>query len=168
MQMGASSGCVIAVNLAGYRLTTRGQVRSTYSAEEIDAVASYCEDLDRCHLVPVVLVERMRGVYLRVAPARNGQRAALHWATDYEFPGAIAQLGERLRGTQEGAGSSPASSTPIGAFDPIGADDFRRLFGWYIQRASRGESFLVTRRGKPFARLLPPADPLPLTAQLAA
>jgi prevent-host-death family protein len=38
----------------------------------------------------------------------------------------------------------------------VGAHQFRNLFGWYMQRAVGGESFLVTRRGKPFARLLPP------------
>ena len=31
-----------------------------------------------------------------------------------------------------------------------------------MERAAAGESFLITRRGKPFARLVPPADPLPL------
>jgi prevent-host-death family protein len=159
---------VLGIELGGSYLSTRGYIRSTYAPDEIDAVAAYSPELDECYLLPIELVAGKRGIHLRLAPTKNAQRAALNWAAEYEFPGAIAQLGERLRGTQEGAGSSPASSTPIGAFDPIGADDFRRLFGWYIQRASRGESFLVTRRGKPFARLLPPADPLPLTAQLAA
>jgi antitoxin (DNA-binding transcriptional repressor) of toxin-antitoxin stability system len=31
-----------------------------------------------------------------------------------------------------------------------------------MQRASRGESFEITRRGKPFARLLPPVAQLAL------
>ena len=35
-------------------------VRSTYSADEVDAVAAYCPELDRCYLVPIrdVLEER--------------------------------------------------------------------------------------------------------------
>jgi antitoxin (DNA-binding transcriptional repressor) of toxin-antitoxin stability system len=33
-----------------------------------------------------------------------------------------------------------------------------------MERASRGERFAITRRGKPFARLLPPADQLALPA----
>ena len=28
----------------------------------------------------------------------------------------------------------------------------------YVQRAKAGESFLITRRGKPMARLVPPGD----------
>jgi hypothetical protein len=49
-------------------------------------------------------------LYLRLAPARNNQEFAITYAADYEFSGAIAQLGERLHGMQEVAGSSPASS----------------------------------------------------------
>ena len=152
-------GAVIAVNLAGYRLTTAGQVRSSYSPEEIDAVGVWCEPLDRCYLLPAKLVAGMRALHLRVQWPKNGQRAALHWAADYELPGAIAQLGERLRGTQEVAGSSPASSTPLHGVETIGAHEFRNRFGWYFQRAARGETFLVTRRGRPYAQLSPPSGP---------
>jgi prevent-host-death family protein len=38
----------------------------------------------------------------------------------------------------------------------VGAHEFRNRFGWFMQRAAAGERFLVTRRNKPFARLLPP------------
>ena len=62
----------------------------------------------------VDLIADRFSVQLRTEPARNGQRAALNWAADYELPGAIAQLGERLSGTQEVAGSSPASSISKG------------------------------------------------------
>ena len=64
------------------------------------------------NLVVALIAERF-SVQLRTEPARNGQLAALHWAADYELPGAIAQLGERLSGTQEVAGSSPASSIVV-------------------------------------------------------
>jgi prevent-host-death family protein len=152
-------GDVVVINLAGYRYTSRGQVRSTYSADEVDVVAAYCEGLDRCFLLPIELVAGMRSVQLRVAPPRNGQRAALHWATDYEFPGAIAQLGERLRGTQEVAGSSPASSIRISSRRDhvVGAHEFRERFGWYVELAARGAEILITRRGTPYAVLASPA-----------
>jgi antitoxin (DNA-binding transcriptional repressor) of toxin-antitoxin stability system len=32
-----------------------------------------------------------------------------------------------------------------------------------MERASRGDQFAITRRGRPFARLLPPAEQLPFT-----
>jgi prevent-host-death family protein len=102
-------------------------------------------------------------VHLRLNPPRNGQRAALNWAAEYQLDGAVAQLGERRRGTPEATGSSPVSSTPQGAYETVGAHEFREQFGWYMQRASRGERFAITRRGKPFARLLPPHDQLDLS-----
>ena len=104
---GRRKGDVVIVHLAGYRLTSSGSVRSTYGEHEIDAVAAYCAETDACYLLPVTLVAGRSALQLRLAPPKNGQRAALNWAADYSFPGAIAQLGERLRGTQEVAGSSP-------------------------------------------------------------
>jgi PD-(D/E)XK endonuclease len=163
------SGAVV-VELTGFRYTANGCVRSVYAADEIDAVAVYCQNVDRCYLLPIELVDGKRSLSLRLAPAKNGQRAALHWAADYEL-GAIAQLGERLSGTQEGAGSSPASSTPPGAVEEVGAHEFRNLFGWYMQRATAGETFLVKRRGKPWVRLGPATEPLtvvPLPEKKAA
>jgi hypothetical protein len=56
-------------------------------------------------------------VQLRLAPARNNQRRGIHWTRDYEFAarirsfGAVAQLGERLAGSQKATGSSPVGST---------------------------------------------------------
>ena len=119
-------------------------MRTTYSAEEVDAVAAYCEDSDRCYLVPIELIAGMRSFQLRLEPPKNGQRAGLNWGSAHELPGAIAQLGERLRGTQEVAGSNPASSIDESGAT-VGAHEFRNHFGWYMERASAGESFQVTR-----------------------
>jgi hypothetical protein len=54
---------------------------------------------------------------LRLDPPLNNQCVGINWADDFDFAatlerlGAIAQLGERLSGTQKVAGSSPAGST---------------------------------------------------------
>lgn len=151
-------GAVVQVNLAGYRFTSRGHIRSTYTADEIDAVAVYCDALDRCYLLPADLVAGMRMLYLRLEAPKNAQRAALHWAADYQLSGAVAQSEERLRGTQEGTGSSPVSSTPSPEPAPIqvGAHEFRNHFGWYMEQAAAGEEILISRRGRAHARLLPP------------
>jgi prevent-host-death family protein len=93
-------------------------------------------------------------LHLRLRPARNGQRAALHWAAEYELSGAVAQLEERLSGTQEVGGSSPPSSTPSSAI-VVGAHEFRNRFGLYMERAAAGEHIHISRGGRPFARLLP-------------
>src|SRR3954449_3227680 len=42
------SGDVLIVNLTSSRTTPRGYVRTHYTSDEIDAVAAYSADLDRC------------------------------------------------------------------------------------------------------------------------
>jgi hypothetical protein len=76
------------------------------------------------YYLPIERFHPRREIRLRVALTRNNQRLGVTWADDYEFtatlgkhPGAIAQLGERERGTLEVAGSSPAGSMQ-GAREP--------------------------------------------------
>ena len=108
---GSLQGDVVRARLSTSRLTPGGYVRTTYSAYEIDAFAVYCHELDRCYWLPIDEFASQTYVCLRLTPARNNQRQLVKWAAQYEF-GAIAQLGERLAGSQKVAGSSPASSTP--------------------------------------------------------
>jgi hypothetical protein len=103
-------GAVLIVNLESCRHTPRGYVRTMYDRTEIDAVAAYCQELKRCYWLPIDVVEGMRSISLRLTPAANNQQVAINYAADYEL-GAIAQLGERVTGSHEVAGSSPASST---------------------------------------------------------
>jgi prevent-host-death family protein len=144
---------VIRVNLQSCRHTPHGYVYDTYGADEIDGVAVYCQALERCYLLPISLVAGRRGMHLRTTPPRNGQRACINLEADFRLPGAIAQLGERWRGTPEAAGSSPASSTP--SQTEVGCHEFRNHFGFYLERAAAGDEILVRRRGRPFARLVP-------------
>jgi hypothetical protein len=102
---------VIRVQIAGSRLTPAGYVRTSYGAGEIDGVAVYCGDLDRCYLLPADLVVGRNAVQLRVSPPLNSQRASINLASDYELSGAVAQLEERRHGMAEAEGSSPSSST---------------------------------------------------------
>ncbi len=90
--------------------TDAGLLRTTYAIEEVDAFAVYCGDVDRCFYLPMAVVAGKTFVHLRLTPARNDQAVGVTMADDYQF-GAIAQLGERLAGSQKVAGSSPASST---------------------------------------------------------
>ena|SRR5215211_2798698 len=107
---GRRTGGVISVNLNTFRRTKDGYVRTVYTADQVDAIGVYCAALDRCYLLPISLLDGRRGLHLRVDPSKNNQRALVKWAHDYEL-GAIAQLGERVTGSHEVAGSSPASST---------------------------------------------------------
>ena len=103
-------GDVVSVHLSTCRHTPHGYVRSTYSADEIDGIGVYCQELKRCYYLPIEDVAGRRGFQLRLKPAANNQRLAINWAAQYEF-GAIAQLGERRHGMAEVVGSSPTSST---------------------------------------------------------
>lgn len=150
--------CVRIAIRRSYYSPTRGYVRGSYGPENVDAIAAYCSELDVCYLIPISLVSGQGMLHLRLVAPKNGQRAAINWAADYEL-GAVAQLEERVAGSDEAVGSSPTSSTPeTVAPETVGAHDFRNRFGWYMERASRGEEFLITRRGRSFARLSPPAE----------
>lgn len=163
---------------SSYYSPTQGYVRSSYDESQIDALAVYCGQLEKCYLLPVDLVSGQGTVHLRLTEAKNNQRAALNWAADYEFRGAIAQLEERLTGSQKVVGSSPTSSiAPVaneisGALstpdyfddlkDIVGMDEFDTKLGQYVRLAESGREIGVTRWGKPVARLVPPSPtPLP-------
>lgn len=157
---------VVCVNLTGYRLTSGGGVRSTYTEEEIDAVAAYCEAADQTYVLPARIVAGRRAIHLRVAPARNGQQAAINWAANYELThGAVAQLARASAWHVEGRGFESHqlhSQVRASKTETVGADLFRTRFGQFLDRAAAGAEILITRRGRPFARLGPPQSPLPL------
>ena len=109
-------GDVLAVPLYSKRRSANGFVKRVYTSDEIDAVATYSPQLERCFLLPLDALSARTYVQLRLAPSRNNQRARINWADDYGFDatlralGAVAQLGERLDGIQEARGSSPLGS----------------------------------------------------------
>jgi prevent-host-death family protein len=177
---GAHKGDVICVRVGSCSHSpTQGYLRSTYDRSEIDVVAVYCGDLNRCYLLPVDLIAGQGAIHLRLAPARNNQRAALNLAVNYELRGAIAQLEERLTGSQEAVGSSPTSSIPsladqiAAGLSPedqfadlkktVGMDEFYAKLAQYVRLAEAGEEIQVTRWGKPVARLTTPlaSPPVP-------
>lgn len=153
------TGDVVIVNLARNRRAPGGFSRGNYTADEIDAVAAYCDALDRCFFIPVEAVDGRWSFQLRLSPPRNGQRAALNWADEFSL-GAVAQLAERCHGMAEAEGSNPSSSTPSDEAEPgvesVGAHEFRNHFGLYLERAAGGGEVLISRRGRPYARLCPP------------
>jgi PD-(D/E)XK endonuclease len=95
-----------------HRAPEGGYIRRSYEVGEIDGIAAYCAELDKCYFIPISEAAGHKQFHLRLAPAKNNQKRLLRSAENYEL-GAIAQLGERLHGMQEAAGSSPASSTPL-------------------------------------------------------
>jgi prevent-host-death family protein len=156
---GARVGEKVQVRLSTSRHSpTRGYVIKTYDATEIDLVGVYCGDLKTSYVLPPELFEGRSAIWLRTGPPKNGQRAALNWAADYEFQGAVAQLAERSDGIRKVRGSIPLSSTSQAEKAPtvetVGAHQFRNHFGYYMDQAAQGTEVLVSRRGQPFVRLL--------------
>jgi prevent-host-death family protein len=154
---GACNGDTIQVRLtSSYHSPTRGYVTRTYARDEVDAVAVYCEATGNCYLLPIEKVAGLGLFTLRLSPARNNQRASLNSAAEYEFPGAVAQLEERVAGSDEVRGSSPLSSiTDDVTSGGVGMDRFYARLAHYVRRAEAGGEVVVTRRGKPVARLVP-------------
>jgi hypothetical protein len=152
-------GDVVIVHVARSRTKIGGYIRETYKAHEIDAVAAYCGDPDRVFLLPVTMVADRHTIQLRLAPTKNNQVAGVNSAAEYEL-GAIAQLEERLHGMQEVEGSSPSSSTSDTNLVPleneVGMDVFYSRLAHYVRHAEAGNEILVTRWGRPVARLGPP------------
>jgi prevent-host-death family protein len=152
---------VIKVNLTSSWCTPTGYARSPYMAGEVDLFAIYCSEQDRCYLLGAEELVSRRGIYLRIAEPRNGQRACVNLASDFTFEGAVAQLGEHLDGIEGVRGSSPLSSTSSAPTEVIGANQFRDRFGWYMERAASGEVFQITRHGRPFVRITSATERLP-------
>jgi hypothetical protein len=115
---GAHSGDIVSCRLYTSRRGRDGLISRRYVAGELDAFAVYCGAIDMCYLLPAEDVIALRVVNLRLGPSRNNQLRGIRWARDYEFGatlarlyGPIAQLGERLAGSQKVGGSSPPGST---------------------------------------------------------
>jgi prevent-host-death family protein len=162
------NGDVITVRVITNRRGPNGFIRRPYTADEIDAIAAYCGDTERCYLLPMELIAGRKQILLRLAPPKNGQRACLNWATDQELSGAVAQLGRAPVWHTGGRGfeshqlhSRDERAEPV----TVGAHEYRNHFGWYMERAAAGETFLITRRGKPYARLTAPQDQLEIPAE---
>ena len=152
---------VVAVRTATSRHSpTQGYVLTTYSADEIDAIGIYCPGFDECLLVPIEEAAGMTHLHLRVEPTRNSQRCGVRMATQYRF-GAVAQMARATGWQPVGQGfDSPQLHSEMPASEIVESvlrvDDLRTGLGSYIQRTAAGESFVVTRRGRVVARLVPP------------
>ena len=92
--------------------------KTTYSADEVDVIAAYCDGARPLLPHPDRTGARQRPtIQLRLAPTLNNQKRRINWADDFDFAatlrrhqGAVAQLGERQSGTLEVRGSSPLGS----------------------------------------------------------
>jgi prevent-host-death family protein len=148
-------GDVLVIPFGTSRRGPRGYIRTSYTAEEIDVVAAYCAATDECYLLPLELVGERTGIHLRLAPAANGQRAGLHFADAYRLQGAVAQM-ERAPAWHAGGHGFESRQLHLadGSAKTVGADEFRNRLGSFMELAAAGAEIHVTRRGRPYVRLL--------------
>ena len=69
------------------RCTPRAMCGPATPPDEIDLVAVYCGELDRCYLLPSALAAGRKGDLAALSAPLNGQRACLNLATNFEFRG---------------------------------------------------------------------------------
>jgi prevent-host-death family protein len=161
----ARYGDVIPVRAYSARYRSDGtQVRHRYSPADVDAVAAYCEELDVTYLVPIEVIGARHQIQLRLTPARNGQVAAINWASTYELTGAVAQLevAPPWHGGGRGFESHQLHLSQPSVVPTIGVNELRCRLGLYMERAAAGQSFEITRRGRPYVRLSPAVSPEPV------
>lgn len=161
------NGEVVQIHVSRSRTNRRGNLRSLYRTGEIDALAAYCGSLDRCYLLPASLVVGRHMVHLRTSSPRNNQRAAINFANDYEL-GAVAQGKSDALAARRSRVRIPPAPLPDdselgfpmrndfdGLNSSIGMDEFYAKLAQYVRRAEAGAETIVTRWGKPVARLVP-------------
>ncbi|MDX6408543.1 MAG: hypothetical protein QOE13_1614 [Gaiellaceae bacterium] len=83
---------VVTVRCYSSRRGPKGYINRAYSSNEIDALAAYCPDLDRCFLVPISRIDGRPTVHLRVVPARNNQTRRVNHADDFDFAATLLTL----------------------------------------------------------------------------
>ena len=83
---------VVKVPCYSARRSRNGFVKRYYSASEIDAIAAYCIDLDRCFFIPVAEIPGRSCLQLRLEPCRNNQQLGVNWAKDFAFEARLTAL----------------------------------------------------------------------------
>ncbi|HVH52415.1 MAG TPA: group I intron-associated PD-(D/E)XK endonuclease [Gaiellaceae bacterium] len=85
-------GDVVVIRTRRCRRARAGLVHRSYTAEEIDVIAAYCEDTGDCYLLPPELSVDRVAVQLRLEPPRNNQVRGIKWARDYELRATLGRL----------------------------------------------------------------------------
>jgi hypothetical protein len=85
-------GDVLVVPCYSNRRNREGLLRRRYSADEIDAFAAYCSELDRCYFLPLERFVGRAAIQLRLMPTKNNQQAGINWASDFEFAATLEPL----------------------------------------------------------------------------
>jgi hypothetical protein len=74
------------------RRARSGLVHRAYTADEVDAIAVYCAELDKCLFVPFEAIGASPAIHLRVSPARNNQRRGVRSVDEFEFGARLSEV----------------------------------------------------------------------------
>jgi hypothetical protein len=85
-------GDIVEVRCRRCRRTADGLQHRGYTADEIDAFAAYCAELDRCFFLPIEICAGRLEIQLRLSPSRNNQVVGINWADDFDFGATISEL----------------------------------------------------------------------------
>ncbi len=85
-------GDVVLVRCYSSRRAREGLRRRCYSAAEVDVIAAYCDELNRCFLISADRFDGRLELTLRIAQSRNNQRDAINWADDFDFGARLEAL----------------------------------------------------------------------------
>jgi PD-(D/E)XK endonuclease len=81
----AQFGEVVRVRCYSSRRSRERFLRRCYTSQEVDAVAAYCPDLDRCYFLPASIIDGRAELSLRLGSAKNGQEVGIRWADEFDF-----------------------------------------------------------------------------------
>jgi hypothetical protein len=88
----ACHGDVLVIRCCTWRRGREGMIRRPYLPGEIDAIAAYSLDLDRCFFIPFDRFTRRAAIQLRLTATRNNQKLGINWAEDFEFEATLREL----------------------------------------------------------------------------
>ena len=74
---------VLAVRCYSSRRAREGIRKKRYNGREVDLIAVYCPDLERCFAIPAARFDGHVQIQLRIQPCRNNQQSGVTWADDY-------------------------------------------------------------------------------------
>jgi hypothetical protein len=83
---------VIAIRCYSCRRAPEGYRKRAYTSDEVDLLAAFCPELDRCFLVPIDRIDGRPTVQLRVGRTRNNQARGINWADDFDFAATLSRL----------------------------------------------------------------------------
>jgi hypothetical protein len=88
----ALSGNVLVIRCYSCRRNADGLLKRPYTRDEIDAVAAYSAELDRCYFIPMARLNGQSSIQLRLRPSLNSQERGVHHASAFEFAATLNAL----------------------------------------------------------------------------